>query len=138
MRFNRRQLVVAGLSAAVLSAGGFGLYTAPARAARKALAASFGDDVANHPETTRFLDSYLIRYRAAARTTSRLTRLGNQARTWGLPLYDAAQFGGDVVQTYLTSTNVVLVAENGEDLAFVALRDPYASPCTNQLSANWL
>jgi len=138
MRFSRRQLIVAGLSTAILSAGGFGLYTAPARAARNTLAAAFGDDVANHAETTRFLDSYLTRYRAIARTTSRMTRLGNQARTWGLPLYDEAQFGGDVVQTFLTSTNVVLAAEKGDDLSFVALRDPYVSPCTNQLSANWL
>jgi hypothetical protein len=126
-----------------LAAGGaafsYKLVTSgPEQVIRRALVRSFGNQIANHSESTRFIEDFLVGYHHRANQESPVSRMKNWAVTFGLPLNSPRELRDQIVPLFLTSTNVVRAVETGEDLNYVVLFDPYTSPCTNQLGANWI
>ena len=138
MGLKRRHFLGLFLAAGGVAIGAKFVTSGPEQVIRRALARSFGKSVADHPESTRFVDDFLVGYHHLANKETARSRLKNWALTFGLPLNSADELRAQIVPLFLTSTNVVRASETGEDLSYVGLFDPYTSPCTNQLGANWV
>jgi hypothetical protein len=138
MRVRRRTLIA---GAVALCAGGGLVHMLRPRTVRgfveARLADEFGVDPAGDPEAAAFVDAFLG-------WVDRV-QLGPTWATVAEPLWarlsDARQREREAVLTrllvevFLTGTDWILAQEAGRPLRFVAIHDPYETPCASQLTA---
>lgn len=118
---NRRRAVTVLLAAGAAVAGGFGAFrSGPERSIRRALADSFGPDLARAPDAVAFVQDLAASGRVAT-ALDHTDRLRDQVAT-----------------EFALATNAVRAAETGEALVYTGLFAPYTLTCFNPLSSHAL
>jgi hypothetical protein len=133
MGWSRRQVVRAGLAGLALLWGGAAFLRPQESRVLGIIARHFGAAHAGSPESEAFVQDFVAAWTERKplwfRATERLMPPG---------VGTSAEFETLVIETYVRATNVVLAEERGEALIYLGQPDPYAIPCANPLSANWL
>jgi hypothetical protein len=132
MRVGRRGVLAA--VAAILAGGAWWGLRRGDDEVVAALRRSFGDAVADHPEAARFardLEARLSRGRPAHVTLRQSIGLIGEVPD---PAF-ADTLEEIVVVLFVEGSNVVLASEQGLELEYLGMRDPYGAPCTNPVGA---
>lgn len=139
MKLTRRQTLALGLGA---GAAGLGLAHAATRGggiaahALKVVADVYGPEFTAQEAAHQFAAAYQD-FVLAKGVPGRMVHLGLRYRLDRLPVVGPrfARIDDSIIDKFATSTNVILAAERGEPLVFVALFQPYEAPCQSQLAA---
>ena len=128
MRISRRSLLIAG--GAVLLPPTL-LRFSTKDDLKELLTAHFGAAIADHPETTKFLDVLAARLRSRTRMVGVIRSYYDSITS--LPALENP-FAERLIYAFLTSTNVLAALDGRETLEFSGLFEPYATPCSNRLA----
>ena len=138
-KLNRRELIAGASVVAIL---GFAAppYISSSHLriwAHDELRTQFGEEIANHPDTASFLTDYLAHFKSQSGPDYRRTRLYFALKPRFLSYAKSLEqnLRRNLVRSFCTSTTAVTSTETDAPFAYVALYDPYKSPCSNQLTA---
>jgi len=137
MRLSRRKILALGVGAAGAgltygAIGGHGVAAHALDVISDVYGPEFAEQEAAH-EFARAYETFVLEKGVPGRLLDVAYRFGLQ----NLPYIDGklSRIDESVIDKFAMSTNVILAAERGEPLVFVALFDPYQASCLNQLGA---
>lgn len=134
MRMSRRKVLFGGGAVLALLGGAGLLYRGALEAhIREVIETVFGAGPAASEAARAFTEDLISGLPGSQQRRLRILsvqhRLGDREAEW---------FPREISRLFAQSTNVVRASETGETLEYYALFDPYAGPCSNMLSAQWL
>jgi hypothetical protein len=136
---SRRTILIGGGASATLIAGGAASYTVvrpdPMAYGLRVLRQQFGDKIADDPEARLFLEAYFAAspIRGAGLWMRRSKLLTPSEEDYRL--LNLARAG--LVGSFMSSTTIYAHLRGLAPFEFVALFDPYRTPCNNQLTSNF-
>jgi hypothetical protein len=106
----------------------------------KQIEEEFGSDVARTADASAFTNDLMAYLEATDPSTYRRMswHFRLKPRFVGDLVSQESGLRGQVINLFLLSTNYVLAKERGDNFHYVALCDPYLTPCSNQLSSVYL
>tara|TARA_R110000868_G_scaffold167895_10_gene402431 strand:- start:1660 stop:2103 length:444 start_codon:yes stop_codon:yes gene_type:complete len=139
MRKPTRREVFLGLGALAVSSLAIPYDTSSRlrRWALRELHAEFGEAIAAHPDTAKFLDDFIKRFAARPGPEFRRARLYFALRPGSFVYAETLEQNvrRNLVRNFCTSTTAVMTKEAGVPFAYTGLFDPYLNPCANHLAA---
>lgn len=137
MRLTRRQTLALGaaIGLAAAATAGRGVAAHTLDVIREVYGPEFADQPAAH-EFARAYEAFVLEKGLPGRMVHLAYRLG--ADRIGPVGRRLGRIDESVIDKFATSTNVILAAERGEELVFVALFHPYETSCMNQLGVQAL
>ena len=139
MKVARRNVLV-GLGGVLALGGAYRLGSGLRDTVDSIIARQFGPDIAQTDDARQFAEDFVAdfnaKYPVFALTSTGV--YGQWPEETAFRMRRAESLEILLIHMFVTSTNVARVFPDARDFYYAGLSDPYESPCTNQLSANFL